>query len=398
MLHAIESRPELLLRRLLPQALLHSRLSPPLPPLFALLQVLVQAGAYVKDDACRALILLVVNAAQLHAYAARASYRALTANLEAAQPSLLMVATWCLGAGGSRRVEQRDGLGWHDRMTSSICIEALAQPSCGPSQFGCRRVRRAAGGRPGRQAAGGGGGGGRQRGRRGGPAGGGAAGAWCIHHKQARRAFELDTPACPVSHCLPTPIPSPLFLPFHLPACPPQRPSTSAAVREYTLTALAKLEPKFGGQAQRIKGLIASFAQASSGGSVGGRLGWGWAAVSACSRSNRKEIQRQINTPSLVLNAPSLVLAPESCFAPTTLASWRRARSWRCRRAAWSTPACLHTQPSAHRRAGWSAGSCRDGWRCLLHARRLQMHRHRRCPCQVNSTLQRLCHSPLHPI
>lgn len=61
-------------------------------------QVLVQAGAYVKDDACRALILLVVNAAQLHAYAARASYRALTANLAAAQPSLLMVATWCLGA------------------------------------------------------------------------------------------------------------------------------------------------------------------------------------------------------------------------------------------------------------------------------------------------------------
>jgi len=62
-------------------------------------QVLVQAGAYVKDDACRALILLVVNAAQLHAYAARASYRALTANLAAAQPSLLMVATWCLGEG-----------------------------------------------------------------------------------------------------------------------------------------------------------------------------------------------------------------------------------------------------------------------------------------------------------
>jgi len=42
----------------------------------------------------------------------------------------------------------------------------------------------------------------------------------------------------------------------------PQRPSASAAVREYALTALAKLEPKFGGQAQRIKGLIAAFAQA----------------------------------------------------------------------------------------------------------------------------------------
>lgn len=60
-------------------------------------QVLVQAGAYVKDDACRALLLLVCNAAQLHGYAARAAWRALSANVAAAQPSLLMVATWCLG-------------------------------------------------------------------------------------------------------------------------------------------------------------------------------------------------------------------------------------------------------------------------------------------------------------
>lgn len=57
----------------------------------------MQAGAYVKDDACRALILLVVNAAQLHGYAARAAWRALSGSLDKAQPSLLMVATWCLG-------------------------------------------------------------------------------------------------------------------------------------------------------------------------------------------------------------------------------------------------------------------------------------------------------------
>jgi hypothetical protein len=60
-------------------------------------QVLVQAGAYVKDDACRALILLVVNAGQLHAYAARCALRALSAHLADAQPSLLVVAVWCLG-------------------------------------------------------------------------------------------------------------------------------------------------------------------------------------------------------------------------------------------------------------------------------------------------------------
>lgn len=77
----------------------HSRCAPPrLPPL----QVLVQAGAHVKDDACRALILLVVNAAQLHGYAVRAAYRALSQHQEAAQPSLLMVSTWCLGEPGGR--------------------------------------------------------------------------------------------------------------------------------------------------------------------------------------------------------------------------------------------------------------------------------------------------------
>ncbi|KAI3433299.1 hypothetical protein D9Q98_003118 [Chlorella vulgaris] len=66
----------------------------------SLLQVLVQAGAYVRDDACRALLLVVVNAAQLHGYAVRAAYRALSAGLDSAQPSLLLVATWCLGEYG----------------------------------------------------------------------------------------------------------------------------------------------------------------------------------------------------------------------------------------------------------------------------------------------------------
>ncbi|KAI7839019.1 hypothetical protein COHA_007161 [Chlorella ohadii] len=141
----------------------------------SLLQVLVQAGAYVKDDACRALILLVVNAAQLHAYAARASYRALTANLAAAQPSLLMVATWCLGEYG----------------------ELLA----------------------------------------------GSAGGKLLEGEEPVAAGAADV--------------------VGLLEAVLQRPSASAAVHEYALTALAKLEPKFGGQAQRIKGLIAAFAQST---------------------------------------------------------------------------------------------------------------------------------------
>ena len=71
--------------------------------------MLVQAGAYVKDDACRALILLVVNAAQLHGYAVRAAYRALAASLDQAQASLLQVTTWCLGEYGELLVGPEAG-------------------------------------------------------------------------------------------------------------------------------------------------------------------------------------------------------------------------------------------------------------------------------------------------
>jgi AP-1 complex subunit gamma-1 len=71
--------------------------------------VLVQAGAYVRDDACRALLLLVVNASQLHGYAVRAAWRALAGHLDAAQPSLLMVATWCIGEYGELLVGPEAG-------------------------------------------------------------------------------------------------------------------------------------------------------------------------------------------------------------------------------------------------------------------------------------------------
>ena len=56
-----------------------------------------QAGAYVKEEVCRALSVLVTNAEQLHGYAARSSYTALKGNINQAELSLIMVSTWFLG-------------------------------------------------------------------------------------------------------------------------------------------------------------------------------------------------------------------------------------------------------------------------------------------------------------
>lgn len=44
-----------------------------------MVQVLTQAGAYVKEEVCRAFIVLVTNAPDLHGYAVRAMYRNLHA-------------------------------------------------------------------------------------------------------------------------------------------------------------------------------------------------------------------------------------------------------------------------------------------------------------------------------
>ncbi len=40
---------------------------------------MTQAGAYVKDEVCRALIVLITNAPELHGYAVRTMYRNLHA-------------------------------------------------------------------------------------------------------------------------------------------------------------------------------------------------------------------------------------------------------------------------------------------------------------------------------
>ena len=60
-------------------------------------QVMVQAGAYVQESVCRALVVLLANDPPLHAYAARALYAALKEHLIDAAPSLAFTATWFLG-------------------------------------------------------------------------------------------------------------------------------------------------------------------------------------------------------------------------------------------------------------------------------------------------------------
>ena len=62
-------------------------------------QVLTQAGGTVKEAVCRALVVLLTNAPELHAYAARAFFRALR-DAPGHPPPLLLATTaaWFLGA------------------------------------------------------------------------------------------------------------------------------------------------------------------------------------------------------------------------------------------------------------------------------------------------------------
>ena len=63
----------------------------------AVLQVIVQAGTYVKEEVCRALVVLVSNASELHAYAARLAMQFLKSQRETASHSLLITSTWFIG-------------------------------------------------------------------------------------------------------------------------------------------------------------------------------------------------------------------------------------------------------------------------------------------------------------
>ncbi len=59
---------------------------------------MTQAGAVVKEEVVRALIVLITNAPDLHAYAARAFYSALKGDPDAAEFALVMASTWIIGA------------------------------------------------------------------------------------------------------------------------------------------------------------------------------------------------------------------------------------------------------------------------------------------------------------
>ncbi|DBA70499.1 TPA: hypothetical protein ACH3X2_011900 [Trebouxia sp. C0005] len=76
----------------------------------SLLQVMQQAGAYVKEEVCRALIVLISNAPELHGYTARAMYRALKDSADQAELPLSLVTStcWFLGENGELLLGKAD--------------------------------------------------------------------------------------------------------------------------------------------------------------------------------------------------------------------------------------------------------------------------------------------------
>ncbi|PKI53941.1 hypothetical protein CRG98_025643, partial [Punica granatum] len=80
-----------------------------------MLKVLSEAGNFVKDDVCHALIVLISNASDLHGYTVRALYRAFQASSE--QESLVRVAVWCIGEYGDLLVNNVGMLDIEDPIT-----------------------------------------------------------------------------------------------------------------------------------------------------------------------------------------------------------------------------------------------------------------------------------------
>ena len=56
---------------------------------------MLQAGAHVKEEVCRALIVLISNAPELHGYAARSMYQALKTSVDQAELPLSLVTCTC---------------------------------------------------------------------------------------------------------------------------------------------------------------------------------------------------------------------------------------------------------------------------------------------------------------
>lgn len=111
-----------------------------------LVQVLSQAGPYVKEEVVRAMIVLVSNAPELHGYTARSLYRAAITNTSSAdgggERSLLTAALWCLGeygqlltGSGAQLLEgevplpaaDSDGIAWVEKLLARSKIDPVVK-------------------------------------------------------------------------------------------------------------------------------------------------------------------------------------------------------------------------------------------------------------------------------
>lgn len=95
----------------------------------SMIRTLTEAGPFVKEEACRALITVILNTSQLHGYAARALSKALQAKGEDAAPALVSVGVWCIGeyadliVSGANKVE---GEGSSGVATEDELVDTLA--------------------------------------------------------------------------------------------------------------------------------------------------------------------------------------------------------------------------------------------------------------------------------
>jgi hypothetical protein len=89
--------------------LAHPFLPGPSRPIYALISPCKQAGTYVKDEVARAMLVLLTNTPDLQAYSTRSFYRALSANVDSAAPTLLHTAVWAVGEYGEMLLPSMGG-------------------------------------------------------------------------------------------------------------------------------------------------------------------------------------------------------------------------------------------------------------------------------------------------
>ncbi len=103
----------------------------------SLVRALSEAGPFVKEEACRALITVILNTSQLHGYAARALYKALQSRGDAAAPALVSVGVWCIGeygdviVSGANRLEgegSNGSLATEDELVAALSTVLINKP------------------------------------------------------------------------------------------------------------------------------------------------------------------------------------------------------------------------------------------------------------------------------